>query len=70
MQIQFESFTDFLAMGGYGAYVWSGYAIVFFSLLILFFYSWTGTKRIIMDINKQQQRQARIDKAKQRENTL
>ena len=27
--MSFDSFGDFLAMGGHGAYVWSAYAIAF-----------------------------------------
>lgn len=31
---RFESFSDFLAMGGYAGYVWSAYA--FFALVLVF----------------------------------
>lgn len=30
----FESFSDFIDMGGYGAYVWSAY--VFFAIVLIF----------------------------------
>ena len=34
---RFDSFSDFLAMGGYGTYVWSAYA---FFVLVLIFNIW------------------------------
>lgn len=33
--MHFSSFQDFLHMGGYAAYVWSAYGIVFITLLIV-----------------------------------
>ncbi len=35
---------EFLAMGGYGAYVWSAYGITLLSLLLLFAWSWHGAR--------------------------
>jgi heme exporter protein D len=32
----FESFSEFVAMGGHGAYIWSCYLIVFIALFIQF----------------------------------
>lgn len=34
MNIYFDSLTDFIAMGGHGAYVWFCYLVVFFALII------------------------------------
>jgi heme exporter protein D len=36
--------NEFLAMGGYGAYVWSAYGITLLALLLLFFWSWYGAR--------------------------
>ncbi len=37
--IQFESFSEFLNMGGYAFYVWLSYGVTFGSLGILLFLS-------------------------------
>lgn len=36
--------SEFLAMGGYGAYVWTAYGITALFLLILFVWSWFGAR--------------------------
>ena len=36
--------NEFLAMGGYGAYVWSAYGITLLALLLLFLWSWYGAR--------------------------
>ncbi|WP_346839615.1 heme exporter protein CcmD [Microbulbifer sp. SAOS-129_SWC] len=35
MQFQFASFSDFLAMGGHGIYVWIAYGVSFVALAVL-----------------------------------
>jgi heme exporter protein D len=37
--------TDFLAMGGYAAYVWSAYGIAAVVLIALLVQSWRSTRR-------------------------
>ena len=37
--------TDFLAMGGYAAYVWSAYGFAGLVLIALLVQSWRGAKR-------------------------
>lgn len=66
----FETFSDFLAMGGYGAYVWGAFGITFLSMLILIASSMMTGKKIIQEVKNKQQRQARIEAAKNLENTL
>jgi heme exporter protein D len=68
--MHFESFSDLLAMGGYGSYVWSAFGITFLSLFILLWRSIASGKKIINDVKAKQERQARIDAAKNLENTL
>ena len=41
----FESFADFIDMGGHGFYVWLCYAIVLGSLIIQLVYAKGGVKR-------------------------
>ena len=36
--------SEFLAMGGYGAYVWTAYGVTALSLLMLFVWSWFGAR--------------------------
>ncbi len=42
--LQEQVVDEFLAMGGYGAYVWSAYGITLLSLLLLFVWSWHGAR--------------------------
>ncbi len=42
--LQEQDVNEFLAMGGYGAYVWSAYGITLLSLLLLFVWSWHGAR--------------------------
>jgi heme exporter protein D len=68
--MQFESFGDIFAMGGYAKYVWSGFAVTFLSMFALLVVSRKETKKILHEVNKKKLRQTRIDAAKNRENTL
>ncbi len=36
--------SDFLAMGGYGAYVWTAYGVTVLALALLFVWSWFGAR--------------------------
>ncbi len=36
--------NEFLAMGGYGVYVWTAYGITALFLLLLFLWSWFGAR--------------------------
>ncbi|HOX70782.1 MAG TPA: heme exporter protein CcmD [Dokdonella sp.] len=49
--------TDFLAMGGYGAYVWSSYAIFVVALLIDFLAPRLRRQRVITDLGGRLKRQ-------------
>ena len=53
--------NEFLAMGGYGAYVWSSYAIFLIALLIDYLAPRLRNRRVVADlrgrIKRQQKRQ-------------
>lgn len=68
--MHFDSFSDFLAMGGYSGYVWSAFGITFLSMLILLAVSMKRGKTLLQDVQAKVDRQARIDAAKHMENTL
>ncbi|MGP8307286.1 heme exporter protein CcmD [Vibrio sp. YIC-376] len=66
----FESLSDFLAMGGYASYVWSSFGITFLSMLILLITSLRRSDALLNEVKAKIDRQARIDAAKNMENTL
>ncbi|ASG00281.1 heme exporter protein CcmD [Vibrio anguillarum] len=68
--MHFDSLSDFLAMGGYSAYVWSAFGITFLSMFILLMLSIKRGKTLLQDVQAKVARQARIDAAKHMENTL
>ncbi|GMQ47182.1 heme exporter protein CcmD [Vibrio sp. 10N] len=68
--MHFESLSDFFAMGGYAAYVWSAFGITFLSMFILLFTSVSRGKKLLKDVQAKVDRQARIEAAKNMENTL
>ncbi|MBJ2145831.1 heme exporter protein CcmD [Vibrio sp. IB15] len=66
----FESLSDFFAMGGYASYVWSAFGITFLSMIILLVVSVRRGKQLLTEVQAKVGRQARIDAAKNMENTL
>ncbi|AEX22765.1 MULTISPECIES: heme exporter protein CcmD [Vibrio] len=66
----FESLSDFFAMGGYASYVWSSFGITFLSMLILLITSLRRGDALLNEVKAKIDRQARIDAAKNMENTL
>ncbi len=63
--MQYSSLSDFLAMGGYGFYVWLSFGSCALILGTTFIVSKLAHKNILDSIEKQQQREIRIKKAKQ-----
>ena len=63
--MQFDSFSDFIAMGGYGFYVWLSFGTCALILLGILFSSLRDTKRIMASVEQQVAREARIKKVKQ-----
>ncbi|MDV6251551.1 heme exporter protein CcmD [Vibrio sp. EA2] len=68
--MHFESLSDFFAMGGYASYVWSSFGITFLSMLILLITSLRRGDALLNEVKAKIDRQARIDAAKNMENTL
>jgi len=68
--MQFESLSEFFAMGGYGGYVWGAYGVTALAMIILLVNSLATSKKIKNEIKSKQERQARIEAAKNLENTL
>ncbi|KAB1181327.1 heme exporter protein CcmD [Photobacterium damselae] len=68
--MHFDSFSDFIAMGGYAGYVWSGYGISLLALLWILVSSLRKKRRLLADIKNKMAREERIKKAKKLENTL
>lgn len=63
--MQFDSFQAFVAMGGYGLYVWSALLVTFLGLAGLFLETSWSYRKIQKEARAAQARQARIDKARQ-----
>tara|TARA_R110000868_G_scaffold53443_9_gene167765 strand:- start:8 stop:214 length:207 start_codon:yes stop_codon:yes gene_type:complete len=61
--MQFATMTEFLAMGGYGLYVWLGFGLGLLSVALLWFESWWVKKRLLSQVLIEQQRQERIKQA-------
>ncbi len=68
--MHFESFSDFLAMGGYASYVWGAYGISFIALLWILLSSLSRKHRLMADIKNKIAREQRIKDAEKLENTL
>ena len=66
----FESLSDFFAMGGYASYVWSAFGITFLAMIVLLVLSVRRGKQLLNEVQAKIDRQARIDAAKNMENTL
>ncbi|GLT16211.1 heme exporter protein CcmD [Vibrio algivorus] len=66
----FDSFSDFLNMGGYAAYVWASFGITFFSMLVVYWKSVSDGKALLKEIQQKIDREERRQAAKKMENTL
>lgn len=67
--MQFNSFSDFLAMGGYGFYVWLSFGISAALILALIFSSILSHKQVLKNIASQQLRENKLRQLrKQRSN--
>lgn len=63
--MHFNSFTDFIAMGGYGFYVWLSFGFTFVVLLALVVSSLRRASQIKAEIFKSLDREKRITQAKE-----
>lgn len=60
----FQSWSDFLNMGGYGFYVWLSYGVSFLAIWVLILNSYKGKNAILRDVKREQAREARLKSAK------
>jgi heme exporter protein D len=63
--MQFESFSDFIAMGGYGFFVWLSFGSCAAILAGILISSLNDSKKLKREISAQMAREARIKKAKE-----
>lgn len=59
----FQSWSDFINMGGYGFYVWLSYGISFVAMIILAIQSVKGRKTVLKEVLREQQRETRLNQA-------
>ncbi|MDN3487492.1 heme exporter protein CcmD [Pseudoalteromonas sp. APC 3694] len=67
--MQFDSFSDFIAMGGYGFYVWLSFGTCALILLGILFSSLRDKKQILESVEQQIARETRIKNSKQEQTT-
>lgn len=61
----FDSFRDFILMGGYGFFVWLSFGVSFLALAALLVQSALTRRQLRKDCARQQQRQQRLAKRQQ-----
>lgn len=61
--MQFNSFADFINMGGYGFYVWLSYGLTALLLALLIYSSISKHKDTIKQIAQRQQRESKLRQA-------
>lgn len=66
--MQFESLSDFLAMGGYGFYVWLSFGVSAALIMALIFSSITGHTQVIKNIAIRQQRDNKLRQLRKQRN--
>lgn len=68
--MHFDSFSAFLAMGGYGVYVWSSFAITFGAMAWVALATHFARRKLFKEIKNKAAREQRIKNAQKMENTL
>ena len=63
--MQFDSLSEFFAMGGYGVFVWLSYGACALILLGIFISSKRTHRKILENVKSQIAREERIKKAKE-----
>jgi len=66
----FDSIGEFLAMGGYGFYVWLAYGLTFLALISVTVNSLTKKNKILKGVEQRLAREQRIKNAQNMEDTL
>lgn len=57
MAIQFNTMSEFLAMGGHGVYVWSCYGLILFCVLVGVAMTRQARKKILQEVRRHQLRE-------------
>ncbi|WP_334048301.1 heme exporter protein CcmD [Alteromonas gracilis] len=65
--MQFESFVDFLAMGGYAFYVWLSFGVTFVAMAIIAVQSFIKHRGLLKQVVVEKERKVRIKKAQQQQ---
>lgn len=68
--MEFTSLSDFLAMGGYGFYVWLAFGVSLTSLVWIIVDTRLTRRRILQQVRSNIERNKRIRAARSMENTL
>jgi len=68
--MQFNNIEEFLAMGGYALFVWSGTGVSLLAMLLLVGFTRWQRRQLFAQIRRKQRRQERIQAARKLENTL
>lgn len=66
--MQFSTFSEFLAMGGHGFYVWLSYGVSITLLLLLLVSSINQSSTVIKQIQQRQKRENKLKQAAQQHN--
>ena len=62
----FQSWSDFLNMGGYGFYVWLSYGVSLAAIVGLIVQSYRGKKTILAEVRRELAREQRLQANKTR----
>lgn len=65
--MQFDSLGAFLAMGGYGLYVWLSFGVTAIMMVLITFQTRMEHRTLLVQISTEKQRKARIQKARKRQ---
>ena len=65
--MQFESFADFINMGGYAFYVWLSFGVTFAVMAIIAIQSFIKHRNLLQQVVVEKERKARIKKARQQQ---
>ena len=63
----FESWQDFLQMGGYGFYVWLSYGMSFAAIVILAIQSYRDKSAVLREVRREQAREQRVQNKQRKE---
>ncbi|CZF77231.1 transcriptional regulator [Grimontia sp. AD028] len=68
--MHFDSFSEFLAMGGYAGYVWGAFGITFVAMAWVALATRFTRRKLFKEIKNKVAREQRIKNAQKMENTL